>query len=294
MKILDKTNKAKALADYSGFTCFSNYSETNGVAEYDGIRFSETGIEPVSAKKSLPERPDNPTNPDGSVDIEYSDGSPWWSIDISKNSDGESIMSIYGAENITGAYGEFDSLNTDGGNQRAEAFSVKDVFYAKETITNTGEDVFYAKFEKELACRAGLRVYSLPTITSGWNCYIDQNNYKVSALSSSSKRYKILGASLPEEFIENLYNIEPIMARYKKGYLAKGDERVDAEFPMFIAEDVDKYFPLAVDHNTDGLPENWNERIMIPAMFAMIKAQKKKIDQQEKLINKLCEKLNIE
>ena len=294
LKILDKTNKAKALADYSGFTCFSNYSETNGVAEYDGIRFSETGIEPVSAKKNLPERPDNPTNPDGSVDIEYSDGSPWWSIDISKNSDGESIMSIYGAENITGAYGEFDSLNTDGGNQRAEAFSVKDVFYAKETITNTGEDVFYAKFEKELACRAGLRVYSLPTITSGWNCYIDQNNYKVSALSCSSKRYKILGASLPEEFIENLYNIEPIMARYKKGYLAKGDERVDAEFPMFIAEDVDKYFPLAVDHNTDGLPENWNERIMIPAMFAMIKAQKKKIDQQEKLINKLCEKLNIE
>lgn len=288
LKILDKTNKAKALADYSGFTCFSNYSETNGVAEYDGVRFSETGIEPVSAKKSLPERPDNPTNPDGSVDIEYSDGSPWWSIDISKNSDGESIMSIYGAENITGAYGEFDSLNTDGGNQRAEAFSVKDVFYAKETITNTGEDVFYAKFEKELACRAGLRVYSLPTITSGWNCYIDQNNYKVSVLSSSSKRYKILGASLPEEFIENLYNIEPIMARYKEGYLAKGDERADAEFPMFIAEDVDKYFPLAVDHNTDGLPENWNERIMIPAMFAMIKQQKAEID----MLNKKLEEIN--
>lgn len=294
LKILDKTNKAKALADYSGFTCFSNYSETNGVAEYDGIRFSETGIEPVSAKKSLPERPDNPTNPDGSVDIEYSDGSPWWSIDISKNSDGESIMSIYGAENITGAYGEFDSLNTDGGNQRAEAFSVKDVFYAKETITNTGEDVFYAKFEKELACRAGLRVYSLPTITSGWNCYIDQNNYKVSALSSSSKRYKILGASLPEEFIENLYNIEPIMARYKEGYLAKGDERVDAEFPMFIAEDVDKYFPLAVDHNTDGLPENWNERIMIPAMFAMLKNQKSEINLLKQELNEIKQLLRKE
>lgn len=294
LKILDKTNKAKALADYSGFTCFSNYSETNGVAEYDGVRFSETGIEPVSAKKSLPERPDNPTNPDGSVDIEYSDGSPWWSIDISKNSDGESIMSIYGAENITGAYGEFDSLNTDGGNQRAEAFSVKDVFYAKETITNTGEDVFYAKFEKELACRAGLRVYSLPTITSGWNCYIDQNNYKVSVLSSSSKRYKILGASLPEEFIENLYNIEPIMARYKEGYLAKGDERADAEFPMFIAEDVDKYFPLAVDHNTDGLPENWNERIMIPAMFAMLKNQKSEIDLLKQELNEIKQLLRKE
>lgn len=291
LKILDKTNKAKALADYSGFTCFSNYSETNGVAEYDGVRFSETGIEPVSAKKSLPERPDSPTNPDGSVDVEYSNDSPW-SIDISKNSDGESIMSIYGAENITGTHGEFDSLSTDGGNQRAEVFLVKDVFYAKEAITNTGED--YAKFEKELACRAGLRVYSFPTITSGWNCYIDQNNYKVSVLSSSSKRYKILGASLPEEFIENLYNIEPIMARYKEGYLAKGDERADAEFPMFIAEDVDKYFPLAVDHNTDGLPENWNERIMIPAMFAMIKSQKSEIDLLKQELNEIKQLLRKE
>ena len=135
------------------------------------------------------------------------------------------------------------------------------------------------------------QIFNLDTLSSGNYLRIHDNLVYMS--SSSSKRYKILGASLPEEFIENLYNIEPIMARYKEGYLAKGDERADAEFPMFIAEDVDMYFPLAVDH-IDGKAENWNERIMIPAMFAMIKAQKKKIDQQEKLINKLCEKLNIE
>ena len=135
------------------------------------------------------------------------------------------------------------------------------------------------------------QIFNLDTLSSG--NYLRIYNNLVYMSSSSSKRYKILGASLPEEFIENLYNIEPIMARYKEGYLAKGDERADAEFPMFIAEDVDMYFPLAVDH-IDGKAENWNERIMIPAMFAMIKAQKKKIDQQEKLINKLCEKLNIE
>lgn len=135
------------------------------------------------------------------------------------------------------------------------------------------------------------QIFNLNTLSSG--NYLRIYNNLVYMSSSSSKRYKILGASLPEEFIENLYNIEPIMARYKEGYLAKGDERADVEFPMFIAEDVDMYFPLAVDH-IDGKAENWNERIMIPAMFAMIKAQKKKIDQQEKLINKLCEKLNIE
>lgn len=137
----------------------------------------------------------------------------------------------------------------------------------------------------------GFQIFNLNTLSSGNYLRIHDNLVYMS--SSSSKRYKILGASLTEEFIENLYNIEPIMARYKEGYLAKGDERAGIEFPMFIAEDVDKYFPLSVDHNTDGLPENWNERIMIPAMFAMIKAQKKKIDQQEKLINKLYEHLNL-
>lgn len=136
------------------------------------------------------------------------------------------------------------------------------------------------------------QIFNLDTLSSG--NYLRIYDDLVYMSSSSSKRYKILGASLPEEFIENLYNIEPIMARYKEGYLAKGDERVGVEFPMFIAEDVDKYFPLAVDHNTDGLPENWNERIMIPAMFAMIKSQKKQLDRQAKLINQLYEKFNIE
>lgn len=130
------------------------------------------------------------------------------------------------------------------------------------------------------------QIFNLDTLSSGNYLRIHDNLVYMS--SSSSKRYKILGASLPEEFIENLYNIEPIMARYKEGYLAKGDERVGVEFPMFIAEDVDKYFPLAVDHNTDGLPENWNERIMIPAMFAMIKQQKAEID----MLNKKLEEIN--
>jgi len=135
------------------------------------------------------------------------------------------------------------------------------------------------------------QIFNLDTLSSG--NYLRIYNNLVYMSSSSSKRYKILGASLPEEFIENLYNIEPIMARYKEGYLAKGDERADAEFPMFIAEDVDMYFPLAVDH-IDGKAENWNERIMIPAMFAMLKSQKEQLDRQEKLINQLYEKFNIE
>lgn len=135
------------------------------------------------------------------------------------------------------------------------------------------------------------QIFNLNTLTTGNYLRIFENSVYMS--SSSSKRYKILGSEMSKEFLDNLYNITPRFARYKDGYLSKDDERVNIEFPMFIAEDVEKYFPLATDH-VDGKVENWNERIMIPAMFAMLKSQKGQLDRQEKLINQLYKKLNIE
>lgn len=132
------------------------------------------------------------------------------------------------------------------------------------------------------------------TTSSNTICWDGRTGYKQLMLkSSSSKRYKDIGNNISEQEIEEWYNIEPTWAKYKKGYLVKGDENEGRYIPMFIAENVEVFFPEATRHQ-NGLVEDWNERIMIPAMFAMIKAQKKKIDQQEKLINKLCEKLNIE
>lgn len=132
------------------------------------------------------------------------------------------------------------------------------------------------------------------TTSSNTVCWDGRTGYKQLMLkSSSSKRYKDIGSDISEQEIEEWYNIEPTWAKYKKGYLVKGDENEGRYIPMFIAENVEAFFPEATRHQ-NGLVEDWNERIMIPAMFAMLKAQKKKIDQQEKLINKLCEKLNIE
>lgn len=132
------------------------------------------------------------------------------------------------------------------------------------------------------------------TTSSNTVCWDGRTGYKQLMLkSSSSKRYKDIGDNITESEVDEWYNIEPTWAKYKDGYLVKGDENEGRYIPMFIAEDVEKYFPEATRH-ANGQVEDWNERIMIPAMFAMIKAQKKKIDQQEKLINKLCEKLNIE
>lgn len=129
------------------------------------------------------------------------------------------------------------------------------------------------------------QIFNLHTLTSGNYLRIFDNTVYIS--SSSSERYKILGDEMPKKFLDNLYNITPRLARYKDGYLGKDDERLGIEFPMFIAEDVEKYFPLAIDH-VDGKAENWNERIMIPAMFAMIKQQKAEID----MLNKKLEEIN--
>lgn len=131
------------------------------------------------------------------------------------------------------------------------------------------------------------------TTSSNTVCWDGRTGYKQLMLkSSSSKRYKDIGNNISEQEIEEWYNIEPTWAKYKKGYLVKGDENEGRYIPMFIAENVEAFFPEATRHQ-NGLVEDWNERIMIPAMFAMLKNQKAQLDRQEKLIKKLYETLNI-
>lgn len=262
LKIKDKEGTVKGLIDYSGYTAFTSYEENSTRMKYTGICFSDTGINPVSAEKYF----------SSTADIEYVETA--WGIDWTAE---ELNISATEVSANTGKFSNLAAQNCD-----------LEVINMNVSGPCTFDDENNAPI-----FRQSMKVYGFGFTTSGWNAWISNNDYRLRAYGSSSERYKILGKSLTEEFIENLYNIEPIMARYKEGYLAKGDERVDAEFPMFIAEDVDEYFPLAVDH-IDGKPENWNERIMIPAMFAMLKSQKEQLDRQEKLINQLYEKLNIE
>lgn len=132
------------------------------------------------------------------------------------------------------------------------------------------------------------------TTSSNTVCWDGRTGYKQLMLkASSSKRYKDIGNDISEQEIENWYNIKPTRAKYKEGYLVKGDENEGRYIPMFIVENVEAFFPEATRHQ-NGLVEDWNERIMIPAMFAMIKSQKEQLDRQEKLINQLYEKFNIE
>lgn len=118
-------------------------------------------------------------------------------------------------------------------------------------------------------------IYGLGTAV-GSNLVINGNSvYR----SSSSKRYKTIGRNVSEEDIEKWYQIQPVWAKYKNDYVNRNSSCFNRVMPMLIAEDVETYLPTAAVKNEEGLTDDWSERILIPAMFAMIKSQKTQIDE---------------
>lgn len=107
--------------------------------------------------------------------------------------------------------------------------------------------------------------------------------------TASSIRYKDVLRDMTAEDVEEFYKIQPVLAKYKDGILSEDDERCGIYHAMFIAEDVNEYFSYAVDHNEEGQPENWNYRVIIPAMFQMLKSQKEEIDLLKMKVTKLEE-----
>lgn len=136
------------------------------------------------------------------------------------------------------------------------------------------------------------RIKGLKAVTSGSSMLYNSSSYYAGYSSASSKRYKVLGKTVREDELEDLYRIKVIWAKYKDGYLMEQDERCGKEMPMFIAEDIDRRFPIAVDHNEKGHAENWNYRIMIPCMFAMLKNEHEKVKNLQSDLDSVKAELN--
>lgn len=131
------------------------------------------------------------------------------------------------------------------------------------------------KVSSEMDILRELKLYNLTHVSSGGHLVLSQDGATVAYLSSSSKRYKDVQKNL--ECMEQWYDIEPVWAKYKDGYLADDDVFNGKNMPMFLAEDVEKHMPEAAVYK-DGKIEDWNYRVMIPAMFKMLKQQKSEID----------------
>lgn len=128
-----------------------------------------------------------------------------------------------------------------------------------------------------------LKLYNLTHVSSGGHLVFAKDGATVAYLSSSSERYKDVQKNL--ECMEQWYDIEPVWAKYKDGYLLPEDENNGKNLPMFLAEDVEKHMPEAAVYK-DGKIEDWNYRVMIPAMFAMLKEQHQEIEELKKYLKR--------
>lgn len=101
--------------------------------------------------------------------------------------------------------------------------------------------------------------------------------------TSSSMRYK--------ENVTDLVNVAeldpkklldlPVRAfTYKENYLSNTDDRYQQMFPGFISEEVDAIYPIAADYENGDI-ESWNDRIIVPAMLALIQDHEARIKSLE-------------
>lgn len=128
---------------------------------------------------------------------------------------------------------------------------------------------------------AYIRYSGQPSTSNAANCYLSNSSgseyfYRG---TSSSERYKqdiVDLAAVPELDPAQLLNIPVRAFRYRPEVLDQDDDRAGVMIPGFIAEEVDQAFPIAADY-ADGVPESWNDRLLVPAMLALIQQQAKTI-----------------
>ncbi len=114
------------------------------------------------------------------------------------------------------------------------------------------------------------RVFNLNHVTSGGHMVFDSDGATVSYLSSSSKRYKDHVAYMTLEEAEKILSIPVAWFIYKAGYLSSSDRLNGKKLPGLYAEDVYAALPEAAQINEKGEVEDWNFRVIIPAMLKLI------------------------
>lgn len=136
------------------------------------------------------------------------------------------------------------------------------------------------------------KILNCKHVTTGGHLVFANDGATLAYLSSSSERYKDVQEDL--QCMEQWYNIQPVWAKYKDGYLTDDDIFNGKNMPMFLAEDVEKHMPEAAVYNKDGKIEDWNYRVMIPAMFTMLKQQKSEIDSLKQELDEIKQLLRKE
>ena len=124
------------------------------------------------------------------------------------------------------------------------------------------------------------------TSSSAGNVVI-ANNGNLSKGTNSSRRYKKdikdIGGELDPA---KLYDARVVQFKYRDDYLMSDDQRFNKDMGGFIVEELEKVYPIAIDYS-EGQPEDWNYRYLVPPMLKLIQDQKTEIDNLKERLGKI-------
>lgn len=131
------------------------------------------------------------------------------------------------------------------------------------------------------------------TSSSSPNVYIGYDGYFYRSTSVSSKRYKTDIKNIEDEELDphKLYDLQIKQFKYRDDFLNKNDYRYNKNLIGFIAEEVEKIYPIATDYEKDKdgnvVVENWNERYIVPAVLKLVQEQHEQIEQLQNEIKEM-------
>lgn len=190
---------------------------------------------------------------------------------------------------IKGTYivvNDLSTFNATIGGWKIKASSISSASGNISLLKNGQIQIGEAKFSasgKAAIIKYGLSIYTdrstftdgtgefrLYGMTSNSGRVLTVSNNVVGMQASSSRRYKNHIRDMSQEEAEKLLSLPVVWFQYKKGYLIDGDPLCGKSIPGFYAEDVSEIFPECAVYDQKERPEDWNYRMMIPAMMKLI------------------------
>jgi hypothetical protein len=190
-----------------------------------------------------------------------------------------------GTSRLIATSSSFDSISTAGGIVAIGSYGTNTGNYTTVSgsfLATTG--TFTAGISKTILYADG-RIYAdtLGTSSGTPNIRQDASGY-LRYTSSSSERYKNSIVDIKTVNSLDPYKLLEIPVRafkYNSGYIPDTDQRFDTLIPGFIAEEVEEFYPIAVDYNSENKPETWVPNYMIPGMLVLIKDLSARLDALE-------------
>lgn len=189
-------------------------------------------------------------------------------------------------EDWTSAYSGTRKINRDGTSLKGmNIVTVRVDAFSMLTDSITCYDT--SEFEGTATFKVAPKLKNLTHVTSGGYVSFLTDGATLAYKASSSKRYKNHVREMTKDDIQKLYDLKPVWFTYKDGYLYEEDPKLGKPIPGFYAEVMSEYFPDACVYDSEGRPEDWDPKELVPAMLLMLQEQKKTIDKLEERLSAL-------